>query len=72
MGDDAPDPVALIVDAQDAYRDAAAAGRPPPLGIGVHRQSMPPSRDTNTPVVSTILTVPTYKLPTAYFFSAFS
>ena len=34
MGDDAPDPVALIVDAQDAYRDAAAAGRPAPLGIG--------------------------------------
>ena len=34
MGDDAPDPVALIVDAQDAYRDAAAAGRPSPLGIG--------------------------------------
>ena len=30
------------------------------------RQSMPPSSDTKTPFVSTILTVPTYLLPGTY------
>ena len=36
------------------------------------RQSIPPSSETKTPFVSTMLTVPTYLLPGTYLRSAFS
>src|SRR5699024_6243088 len=34
VGDDAPDPVVLVVDAQDPHRRSGAPGRPAALGIG--------------------------------------
>lgn len=70
MGYGAPNPVRLIIDTDNTDRCSRTSGRAALFGYA-QRQSIPPSKATNTPFVSTRLTVPTYLLPTLYFLRAF-